>query len=85
MADKELEIDPIEEAQMKALKDGMNFTGCSNDLEDAAQQWYDSVKYNSDLSGNPMAGVKAGAVWQYKHGLLLTAEDIDDFRQAMEE
>ena len=34
------------------------------DLEEAAQQWYDSTKFKSDLSGTPIDAFKAGAKWQ---------------------
>ena len=36
----------------------------SEDLEEAAQQWYDSTKFKSDLSGTPIGAFKAGAKWQ---------------------
>lgn len=36
----------------------------SNDLEEAAVEWYNSVKYKSDLSGTPISAFKAGAKWQ---------------------
>ena len=36
----------------------------SKDLEEAAQQWYDSTKFKSDLSGTPIGAFKAGASWK---------------------
>ena len=36
----------------------------SDELEEAAQQWYDSTKFKSDLSGTPIGAFKAGASWK---------------------
>ena len=33
------------------------------ELKEAAEKWYDSVKYKSDLSGTPIEGFHAGAYW----------------------
>ena len=39
----------------------------NNDLEEAAVDWHNSVKYKSDLSGTPISAFKAGAEWQKEH------------------
>lgn len=39
----------------------------SNDLEEAAVDWHNSVKYKSDLSGTPISAFKAGAEWKMNH------------------
>lgn len=36
----------------------------NEELEEAAQQWYDSTKFKSDLSGTPIGAFKAGASWK---------------------
>ena len=36
----------------------------SEDLEEASVEWFNSVKYKSDLSGTPINAFKAGAQWQ---------------------
>lgn len=39
----------------------------SEDLENAAVEWFNSVKYKSDLSGTPINAFMAGAKWQKEH------------------
>ena len=41
----------------------------SVDLEEAAVEWFNSVKYKSDLSGTPINAFKAGAKWQKEKDL----------------
>lgn len=49
----------------------------SEDLEEASVEWFNSVKYKSDLSGTPINAFKAGAQWQEKQdqSIIELAED----------
>ena len=46
----------------------------SEDLEKAYLEWYNSVKYKSDLSGTPINAFKAGAQWQKEQIIVNTAD-----------
>ena len=48
----------------------------SEDLEEASVEWFNSVKYKSDLSGTPISAFKAGAEWQKKQ-MVNDAMDIE--------
>ena len=50
----------------------------SKNLEEAAQQWYDSTKFKSDLSGTPIGAFKAGASWK-KEEMMVKAIDAHCF------
>ena len=57
----------ITERVINILKKNNNYMQeepVSEELEDAAVEWFNSIKYKSDLSGTPINAFKAGAKWQ---------------------
>ena len=70
------------------------------EIEQAAEEYYNEVKYLSDLSAFPIAAFKAGAEWadgsmidkvckylyqKLKNGKVLSSQLIDNLRKEMEE
>ena len=70
------------------------------EIEQAAEEYYNEVKYLSDLSAFPIAAFKAGAKWadgsiidkvckylyrKLENGKVLSSQLIDNLRKEMEE
>lgn len=49
---------------LDAYIDSLQEEPVSEDLEEASVEWFNSVKYKSDLSGTPISAFKEGAKWQ---------------------
>lgn len=63
-------ITRFNEGKLEALEgiadfiDSMKEDPVSKELEEAAVEWFNSVKYKSDLSGTPINAFKAGTKWK---------------------
>lgn len=66
--------------EVLAILDTMQEEPVSEELNNAAVEWFNSVKYKNDLSGTPIEGFKAGAKWQKEQMLKESklAEKKDD-------